>query len=193
MARTEKPPIEERIASRWFGDREVIEALDAMTTEGVMNALRTVYDDALPSRETTYSAGSGLWSWDDPRPALASDDPAVMQAIGRCAAWQVRRRMPALIPSLVKAHPTPCAWCEYPAAELLLACDWSVLQSRHVASEVLTWKGTNETIYRRSGRDDVHLALGYADFWAMPPAAREVRVHRAMYPEAVQSSERGDG
>lgn len=181
--------IEDRIMARDFGDREVVEALDAMSIEAVCRALYSPADDGQPFTERTFAEGQGSWHVGDGRPGLADDDPAVMQALGRCAAYQVRRKLPGLMPLVAKAHPGECAWCGYPVAEMIRACDWAVVTSRYLATERLSWlqwplakPGDRGVSYSRSGQSGVYVNGAHAAFWELCPDVREARIQAAQYP-----------
>lgn len=187
--RESRTPIEERILRRDFGDREVIEALDSMNLDAVCRALSSPSDDGWPVVRRTFARGQGGWVEGDGRPALADDDPAVMQAIGRCAAWRLRAKLPGPLLLDSAAHPRPCGWCEYPVAELLRACDWATITSRYVVAEFLQWWqyphadiGKKGLAYHRQGTDGVYLNERWAAFWALPTDERTRRIAAAQYP-----------
>jgi hypothetical protein len=184
-----KPPLEQRIAERHFDDPEVVEALDGMTIEAVCRTLAGPYDDGQPSSYRHFAEGSGGWLAGDPRPGLADDDPAVMQAIGRCAAYRIRLKLPPMV-FVAASHPRDCAWCSYPVAELLRVCDWATITARLLVTEDLTWwrwpledVGRRDLSYHRAGLGDVYLEPAHAAFWALPRADREARTVAAQYPE----------
>lgn len=188
----EERSIEDRIFGREFNRRDVVEALDAMTIDAVCRALYNTTDQGQPSVIRTMAQGQGGWVMGDGRPSLADDDPAVMQAIGRCAAYRVRVKLPGIMPLVAKAHPTECAWCAYPVAELLRACDWATVTSRYVITERLTWHqypdeqpGKRGLSYSRGGLDDRYLNEAWAEFHALPADQRMDLVTAAQYPEAA--------
>lgn len=192
--RRQQEPLPDRIFRRDFRDREVVAALDSMTVKEVVRALSSTTDDGQPAVRRTFSEGQGYWTPGQGRPALASDDPAVMQAVGRCAAYQARLKFGTTVPLVLKAHPRPCAWCDYPLAELLKACDWATVASRYVLAERLVWRQYPNAeaprdrglFYERAGAAaGTHLNEAWATFWAMEPADREARIAAAMYPEEV--------
>jgi hypothetical protein len=127
-----------------FADDGIRELLDAL---GVDELVRLLGE---PASITEYATAPG-WSVGDGQPTLANDDPAVMQAIGRCAANRARRTFDAPMPMLDKAHPTRCDWCDFPQDELLKACSWAVHQSRFVLADVLVWTNDEGHRYVRSG------------------------------------------
>ena len=189
-------PLPERIFRRDFRDREVIAALDSMTVREVIRALASPTDDGQPAVRRTFHEGQGYWRPGQGRPALASDDPAVMQAVGRCAAYQARLKFGTIVPLVLKAHPRTCAWCDYPLAELLKACDWATVTSRSVQSERLVWRQYPDAerpadrgqFYERAGDEaGTYLNEAWAALWAMDPADRETRIAAAMYPDEVTS------
>lgn len=192
--RQQQDPLPERIFRRDFRDREVIAALDSMTVKEVCRSLSGPNDDGQPAVRRSFHEGQGYWKPGQGRPALASDDPAVMQAVGRCAAYQARLKFGTHVPLVLKAHPRECAWCDYPLAELLKACDWATVTSRFVVAERLMWRQfpgqpdpkERGLFYERPGPDaGSYLNDTWAAFWAMDPADREARIAAAMYPTEV--------
>lgn len=190
----ETPSLDTRIIQRWFDDREVRAALDGLTVEQVTHLLSgNDHDHGQPFRYRTFAEGQGYWKPGQGRPALASDDPAVMQAVGRCAAYQARLKFGTHVPLVLKAHPRECAWCDYPLAELLKACDWATVASRFLITERLTWfqrpsaekPAERGPAYHRPGKGAEYLNDTWAAFWAMEPADREARIAAAMYPTEV--------
>ena len=142
-----------------------------------------------PSIATSY-AEPMAWSVGDGRPGLADEDPAVMQALGRCAASRVRSDLPGIRLGVGRVHPRPCGWCGLPLAELLRACDWAVWRSRFLLAEVLTWHSDPVkrpgAEYHRVPRSDVYTQPDWADFWALPTDRRESRIQAAQYPSEDQ-------
>lgn len=169
-------PVEERALQRRFSDPEVIEYLDGLTAEGVCGALN---DD--PLSRVMFAEGQGYWRQGADRPSLADEDPAVQQAIGRCAASRARHALPHTLPLTEQAHPRPCEWCDYPLEHLLAACDWAVWASRYVTGEVLTWTNDVGLSYHRSGPTGYFENPVHRTFWALPPSVREDRIRAAMY------------
>lgn len=176
MPRSTSLPVEERAVSRRFTDAEVVAYLDALTLEAVCGLIGE------PGVRTAYADGCGYWRPGDGRPALADDDPAVMQAIGRCAAHRARASLPTRLPALLAAHPRPCEWCEYPAEELLRACDWASWQSRYAVSEILEWANQDGVVYTRSGPTGWYGNPAHRRFWDLPASRREQLVRAAQYP-----------
>lgn len=161
-----------KLDARQFDDTDVRKVLDEVSYTGM------VAKYGLPVVSTHMTSADG-WSNGDGRPALADDDPAIMQAIGRCAAARVRwDDAPPLMTKGV--HPAPCGWCEWPIEELLVACSWDVWKSGHIGSETMTWEGANGSHYTRGGRHDVFTSPTHAEFWATPRDAREARVQAAI-------------
>lgn len=76
--------VERKVAARMFRDPDVLAVLDAIEE---VSMLVTLIGDPWV-RQSWERSG---WDDHDPRPALASDDPAVIAAIGRCAASRIRR------------------------------------------------------------------------------------------------------
>ena len=169
-------PLPERITARRFDDPEVRAALDMFPESVIVNRFGP------PESVVTYARPQGNWKVGAGHPTLASDDPAVIQAIGRCAANRVRGRYTLLS----GAHPRECSWCPYPLPLLLEACDWATYMSRYIVTEVLIWrKGTDgpdrHVTYIRGGRSDVYENQVWAAYWALPVAVRSERILAAMY------------
>jgi hypothetical protein len=131
------------------------------------------------------------WQPGDPRPLFANDDPAVMQAIGRCAAARVygslRSDLAPLRSVITNAHPAECGWCSDSLEELLAACDWATFDGRTQTAEWLTLKqernGEQATYQRR-------MSIGvrsqrHADFWALSWRERSERIRQAQYQAPV--------
>ena len=106
--------LQKRLTDRVFADPEVVAILDDMPTD----SLHHRYGE--PAITTMFAQPQKHWRVGDGRPSLADEDPAVMQAVGRCAASRVRwEDKPAIFgPSI---HPAVCDWCEFPLPELLRA------------------------------------------------------------------------
>ena len=137
-----------------------------------------------PDRVVASYAEPMHWRQGDPRPALADIDPAVCQAMGRCALdRQVRgdgASFASAIGRLRFVHPVRCAWCEYPLGELLAACDWATWASRYVASEFAVWVGADgSTEARSTGRTGIYEQPEWAAFFALPAGDRRERVRLA--------------
>lgn len=158
--------VDERIAARMFRDPDVLAVLDGMDEDSLRYRL------GQPYVRTTWERSD--WDDHDPRPALASDDPAVMCAIGRCASWRAAERLGPILPGHV--HPKPCGWCEYPLDELLRALSWSTWASGHMQSEALIWEGPDGSTYTRPGRPETWTNPAWAAFAALAPWERTTRV-----------------
>jgi hypothetical protein len=133
------------------------------------------------------------WQPGDPRPLFANDDPAVMQAIGRCAAARIWDSLPSdrqprpLAIAITNAHPAECGWCSDELEELLAACDWATFEGRTQTAEWLTWKqerNGEQATYQRRVPVGVR-SQRHADFWALSWRERSDRIRRAQYPTAV--------
>jgi hypothetical protein len=132
-----------------------------------------------PARVIRYAEPFGHWHERDQRPALADERPAVMQAIGRCAAARIRAV--GSIPLAGPIHPAPCSWCGFPLRELLAACDWAVGLSRYVLVDLLVWQGADDSVYiRNSGRAGHYEEQSWAAFWALGPSERARRIETAI-------------
>lgn len=164
-------------------DKDVLATLDSMSTDGI-----TAYLGVKAMAEKVYAAGQGYWRVGDGHPALADDDPAVMQAIGRCAASRIRWGEGVV--RLGAVHPAACGWCGYPLPELLRALDWALYMSGLVTTERYVWLGRDRTEYVRVMRSEEMWREGHcaspwdnerhAAFWNLPAAEREARVLAAV-------------
>lgn len=162
--------IDERIAARAFRDAEVLEVLDTLDEA----SLRYRLGDPRARRSWERSG----WDDRDPRPALASDDPAVVCAIGRCASWRAAGEMGPLLPGRV--HADACGWCGYPLPELLRALSWARWASGHMWSESLVWEGAGGSTYVRPGGPERWEHPAWAGFAALTPEERAARVLAAV-------------
>ena len=79
MADRRDRSVAERLEARAFDDPQVRAYLDTLSVETVEYRLGT------PRVITIYAQPLGHWRVGDGRPSLANEDPAVMEAIGRCA------------------------------------------------------------------------------------------------------------
>ncbi len=135
-----------------------------------------------PARvETRYATAIG-WQPGDGRPALATDDPAVAQAMGRCALDRaVRGDTPVGgVARLRMVHSTPCGWCDYPLDELVAACAHAVWTSRFVAVEFAVWEGVHgREEARPTGRAGTYENPVWAAFFALSPGDRRRRIDHA--------------
>lgn len=165
----------EKLRAREFDDPDVRKMTAAMTIPALIVEL------GQPEIVTRYAEPRGNWRQGDDRPALADDDPAVMQAIGRCAFAELQR-MGGFPKTLSSTHDTTaCAWCDYPIAERLAACDWAVFRSRYVEAEFAVWRGKGSD-HLRTLRQDVYENPAWRDFWALPTDERQARIRAAQYP-----------
>lgn len=162
--------VDDKIALRQFRDADVLLALDDMDEEMLRFRLGAPYE------RTTWERSD--WDDHDPRPALASDDPAVMCAIGRCATWRAGQRLGPVLPGRV--HPSECGWCGYPVPELLRALSWSTWASGHMVSEHLVWEGAGGSSYTRPGHPERWEHPAWAAFAALSPDERAARVEAAV-------------
>ena len=159
----------ERVERREFDDPDVRAYLDKLPVEAVEHRIGT------PRIVTIYAEPKGYWHVGDDHPSLADDDPAVMQAIGRCAASRVRG-LP-LGDSIAGIHPRECGWCQYPKDELLAACDWATWSSRYLISEVFVWSADERWItYERGIRGGEYENPAWRAFWDLHPKERIRRV-----------------
>lgn len=169
--------LDDDIRARRFDEADVRKALEAMS----IAELITQFGD--PVWITHRHQTNAHWDGAE-RPALASEDPATMQAIGRCAASRVMP--PISLPTERSIHDgARCGWCEYPLDELLKACEWSQSQSRYVAAEMCVW---HEHPHTRSGAQYVRVQRGghyqskkWEEWFARPRHEREAEVTHEMY------------
>lgn len=171
-------PVGERVEAREFDDPKVRAYLDTLD----LDALRWKLGE--PRVVTIHAEGQGYWHVGDGRPMLADEDPAVMQAIGRCALSRVRSTLPgpeSLAHDAV--HPARCGWCEYPPELLLGALDWAVWHSRYIVTELLVWSHSSDerwVTYERGARSGEYENPAWRDFWSLPSQERIRRVEQAM-------------
>src|SRR5687767_7292675 len=108
-----------KLDEREFADEDVTEFLAGMDIDTLTSKLGE------PQQSTQYATAHG-WRVGDGRPSLGNEDPAVMQAVARCASSRVRREKFAEVSRVIdNVHPTTCDWCDYPLDELLKACAWN--------------------------------------------------------------------
>ena len=130
-----------------------------------------------PLRVTRFAEPLGHWRPGQPRPVLADDDPAVMQAVGRCAAARIRD--PRLV--LGSIHRETCGWCGFPLRELLAACDWAVARSRYVVVDLMVWRGEDGFAYLRDmHRSGIYEEPAWSDFWTLPTTERGRRIRTVL-------------
>lgn len=170
----------EYIARRNFDQKEAIKYLDDLSTsEVIVLAGSPLYVRNYRRRMKAYDAP----------PALASDDPAVTEAMGRCAVsrmdfFGVALPRASAAGSLIH-RVADCQWCDYPTDELVAACDYAVGTMRYLEDELLVWHENEATRggakYIRPGRSGVYEHPAWADFWSQPTHERERRIAAAMY------------
>lgn len=161
-------PLHERVEAREF-DAGVVAFLDTLDADVVRNRLGD------PEVHRYYGEPVGYWRVGDGRPSLASEEPAVMEAMGRCATARTMAdgvRLP-----IHAIHPAECGWCEYPLEQLLAACDWATWHSRWLSAEVWIWRG--QGVYARTVRADVYDNPAWARFYALPARERRYRIEQA--------------
>lgn len=163
--------LDDKLAARLFENEDVRSVLDDMDVDTV---IRTIGE---PRRATEYAVQPG-WAVGSGRPTFADDDPAVMQAIGRCAANRVRHGLMALA-GLGGVHPSPCGWCDYPLEQLLEACSWAVLVSRYVVLDLLIWRNDDGAQYSRPGGLTGYQNPSWRQFFEVAPKERERRIEAA--------------
>lgn len=174
----------QKVAARRFEDRDVRAILDGMDASDLIVRL------GQPHTVTRYAETFGSvatrtgWQQGEKLPLIRDEDPAVMQAVGRCAAAEAQRKGGFPVRSL--HDDTRCAWCIYSLAERLASCDWTVFRSRFVVAEFALWYADQEdrrgASYQRTLRQDVYENPAHAAFWALSVAEREARITAAQYP-----------
>jgi hypothetical protein len=161
-----------KVEAHVFNDADVLDFLGEMDIDTLIERLGE------PLHQTEYAVAYG-WAVGDGRPALANDDPAVMQSIARCATSRVRHELPAISRLADKVHGSSCDWDIYPIDELLKAAAWSVHQSGFVISDLLVWHGKDGSVYVRPGGLSGFQRREYRDFWALESKERERRIEAA--------------
>lgn len=146
-----------------FDDPKVRELLSEMSTA----AITARYGE--PHRVVLYSR-----PLPSKKPSLATDDPAVAQAMGRCAV----SRMPDQWKLLRFRHET-CSWCAYPVDELVKGCEWAEYISRYVTAEILVWRNEDGETYERGGASPHYENPAWAAFWGLDVYERERRIGAA--------------
>lgn len=170
----------QKLGRREFDDPDVRKMLAGLDLSSLISRL------GQPIMVTRYAPTRGHWQQGEPLPAIRDEDPAVMQAIGRCAVYRQQHAVGLSFGS--RLHELDrCAWCAYPLPELLAACDWGVFRSRFVVQEFAVWyqdevksKGAR---YALATRADVYENPTWAAFFTLPPAERRSRIEAAQYPE----------
>lgn len=180
----------DRIAAREFDDPDVREALDQLTlseliaTFGQPATIRRYAEPPVVAKVKDDPSPRAAWEPGDGRPALADDDPAVMQMIGRCAVSRIRGDNTLERITSGAIHPDGCEWDAYPLEELVKACAWAVWHARHRTVELHVWRRGDtgedrDVTYAREGDADVWENPAWASWWAMP---RRDRAHRLEQP-----------
>lgn len=166
--------------------------LDTLARTGRLSSPRLrAYLDTLPMGDLQGLLGSGVtredvaepgstWRQGDPRPYLADEDPAVMGAIGRCAIarWRGSQEYGTLVRGAY--HPAECGWCEYPAAELRRAQDWSTWHAGLIVSQWVTWTRDGDAYSRPTGAAGTYGNGRWRAFAAMSAAEQTYHVGRAV-------------
>lgn len=162
--------VNERIEDHGFDDPKVRAYLDTLDLEQLRWKLGE------PRIVKVYAEPLGWWHVGDGRPSLADDYPAVMQAIGRCAA---SRREYGPVTGAI--HPVACGWCDYPAEQLLAACDWATWHSRFLITELWVWSDPEASwvSYEREARSNEYEQPRWREFFAIQPRERRQRIEAA--------------
>lgn len=170
----------QKLGRREFDDPDVRKMLAGLGLSSLIAKL------GQPHMVTKYAPTRGDWSQGDPLPALRDEDPAVMQAIGRCAVYRQQHKVGLSFGSALHDGER-CAWCSYPLSELLKACDWGVFRSRYIEQEFAVWyadqdrrKGARHALPTRAGEYENPV---WAEFFALPQPERRARIEAAQYPE----------
>ena len=154
----------EALRSRAFDDPRVRVLLDAMSIPELLDALG-------PPETLTVYAEPVRWRVGQGRPALASEDPAVCVAMGKCATFRLRESVGVRLLVTTAYHPEACDWCDYPVRDLAEACDWSTWHSRLVSVELLVWRQAEHsqvTYDRETGQVPRYDNPTWAAFAAVP-------------------------
>ena len=161
--------------SRRFDDPDVRASLHKLDFTSLVDRLGE------PEIVTKYAQGLGNWKLGDGRPALADDDPAVMAAIGRCAASRVRWQWTPGLSGGGAVHPARCGWCDYPLPMLLTALEYATYINRLVVVEIALWRQSDAgpgryVTYKRSTGREGYSSAAWSDFEALAPAVQRDRV-----------------
>lgn len=170
----------QKLARREFDDPDVRKMLAGLDLPSLIAKL------GQPHMVTRYAPTRGHWSQGDPLPALRDEDPAVMQAIGRCAVYRLQNKVGLSLDSSLHDR-NRCAWCGYPLEELLRACDWGVFRSRYIEQEFAVWYADQEkrkgARYALPTRGNEYENPVWRAFFEDPE--RRARIEAAQYPEAA--------
>lgn len=172
--------IDDDIRQRRFDEAPVRSVLDRM---GVADLISMFGD---PVWVRNYHQSTTHWKPGDDRPALASDDPSVMQAIGRCAVGRIAPPKGLSTPASIH-DVSRCGWCEYPVDELLKACEWAQYQAMYLTAEMIVWH--EDPVKRRGARyirwmrGDQYTGTTYSEYFARPHYDREEDVRVGLYGE----------
>lgn len=164
------------VNDRVLDHAKVRQLLDNMTVEEV------VMDLGQPDHIERYQEPT-MWHQGDPRPVLATDDPAVTIAMSKCALSRMRHIGPG--PAVDVFHPDTCGFDDYPVEQLLLAVDFATWQARYLTSEMLVWRQAQagpkrHVTYVRSGREPGYQNPAWRQFAALPAKEQRRRVLVAM-------------
>ena len=173
------------IDRRDLGKKGVAAYLDGLPIADVAALL----DD--PHHVTEYAAVPG-WKVGDGKPDLADDDPATMQAMGRCLASRISGRRALDLSDSTKAlgdyldpyagaiHPKACGWCDLPVDELVKACAWAAWSAHYVVTRLDVWHGIHGSRYVRSHPTGYYENPRHAEWWALDAFERATRIQRVV-------------
>ena len=189
----------QKLARREFDDPDVRKMLAGLDLSSLISKL------GHPETSTQYAEPRGSmapgtgWQQGEPLPSIQDEDPALIQAVARCATAELQRSHGFPVRALHDGR--RCAWCAptpdehgvmkpaFPLSERLAACDLAVFRSRFVVVEFAIWHADPDTrrgaTYQRTVRQDEYDNPAFREFWALPVAAREARIVAAQYPEGV--------
>jgi hypothetical protein len=161
------------------GSLAILATLDAMPFAELQDELGP------PDQVTTIMREGGAhWSLGDPRPALATEDVAAVQAMARCLAWRASAKVK--VNALGGIHPRPCLWCDYPTDELLAAVDWAGWNSGLVEIAYATWHGAYGSHFdRATPAQGTYTNLRWAQFFGSAPSRDEAGRQRRALIEAA--------
>lgn len=156
-------------------DPRVRDFLDQMPVATVISMLGTY-----TVQTKTFQPVGGEWTPGKERPILADENPAVMAAIGRCAAARMRHTSVYGDAAITVSHPERCGWCDYPKSDLIAALDWATHDSALVTEEWMAWQVDGQRYRRPTGRSGQYLNAAYERFRRMQPEDQTKEVNQAV-------------
>lgn len=83
-----------------------------------------------PPPAAQYRSWDSAWKPGDPKPVILATSPAVAQALGRCLAWRVQKRLRLGLRDMT-LHPRECSWCAYRDEEIEAAVGYACFVARY--------------------------------------------------------------